>query len=47
MQKAFPVSYVYYGIGMFCFCVAVFLGFGLKDVHKEQRKVEENFSKSK
>ena len=47
MQKLFPVSYVYYGIGSFCFCVAVFLGFGLKDVHVEQRKVEENFSKSK
>ena len=47
MQKLLPVCYVYYGIGSFCFCVAVFLGFGLKDVHVEQRKVEENFSKSK
>lgn len=34
-QKSLPVAYVYYTIGSFCFAVAVFLGFGLKDVHGE------------
>ena len=33
VQKVFPVSYVYYAVGSLVFCVAILLGFGLKDVH--------------
>ena len=34
VQKKYPAAYVYYAIGSFSFCIAVFLGFGLKDVHQ-------------
>ena len=37
VQKVFPVAYVYYAVGSLTFCIAVFIGFGLKDVHVESR----------